>query len=83
MEWFVGGITDENSRTAMLTFNYLPKGKKYIATIYADGKEASWSGNQQSYTIRQISVTSETKLKQQLAPGGGVAISIKEKVKKK
>lgn len=26
-EWFVGGISDENPRTALVTFDYLPKGK--------------------------------------------------------
>jgi hypothetical protein len=76
-EWFIGGITDENSRTANITFEYLPKGKKFTATVYADGKDASWNGKAQSYTIKKISVTSESKLKQVLAAGGGVAISIK------
>jgi hypothetical protein len=76
-EWFVGGITDENSRTANITFDYLPKGKKFTATIYADGKDASWNKNAQSYTVRKISITSKTKLKQVLGAGGGVAISIK------
>lgn len=82
-EWFVGGITDENARVANLTFDYLPKGKKYAATVYADGKDAGWNTRPQSYTIKTITVTSETKLKQALAPGGGLAISIKEEVKKK
>ena len=77
-EWFIGGITDENSRVANITFNYLPKGKKYIATIYADGKDASWNKNAQSYTVRKITITSASKLKQVLGAGGGVAISIKE-----
>jgi hypothetical protein len=78
-EWFVGGVTDENSRTATLRFDYLPKGKKYVATIYADSKDADWKTNPQSYTITKIDVTSKTQLKQYLAPGGGFAISIKEK----
>lgn len=77
-EWFVGGITDENSRTATISFDYLPKGKKYIATIYADAKEANWNEKPQSYTITKVIVTSKSFLKQYIAPGGGVAISIKE-----
>jgi len=76
-EWFVGGISDENARTAEVTFDYLPKGKTYTATIYADGKDASYDKNPQSYTIRTVKVTSKTKLKQAIAPGGGFAISIK------
>ncbi|MDB5012623.1 MAG: alpha-glucosidase [Daejeonella sp.] len=82
-EWFIGGITDENSRTANIRFNYLPKGKKYIATIYADGKDASWNKNAQSYTVRKMAITSTSKLMQVLGAGGGVAISIKEADAKK
>lgn len=77
-EWYVGGVTDENARTANIPFAWLPQGKTYVATIYADGKDASWNKNPQSYNIRKVLVTSKSQLKQQLAPGGGVAISIKE-----
>ena len=76
-EWFVGGISDENPRTAEVTFDYLPKGKTFTAIIYADGKEASYDKNPQSYSIRTVKVNSKTKLKQPIAPGGGFAISIK------
>lgn len=77
-EWFVGAITDENPRTATIAFNFLPVGKKYMATIYEDGKDAHWDKNPQSYQIRSVVVTSKSVLKQKLAPSGGVAISIKE-----
>lgn len=77
-EWFIGAITDENARTAVIPFDYLPKGKKFIATIYEDGKDADWNANPQSYNIRRITVTNKSILKQRLAPGGGVAISLKE-----
>nr|WP_321375141.1 glycoside hydrolase family 97 protein [uncultured Bacteroides sp.] len=76
-EWYIGGITDENAREAVIDLSFLPKGKKFHATIYADGKDAHWINNPQSYTIKTITVTSTTKLKQRLASSGGVAISIK------
>ena len=76
-EWYVGAITDENARTATIKFDFLPKGKTFTATIYADGADASFDKNPQSYTIRTIKVTSKTKLAQKLAPGGGAAISVK------
>lgn len=76
-EWFIGSVTDENARTAVVKFDYLPKGKTYVATVYADGKDASFDKNPQSYTIRKIKVTSKTVLKQAVAPGGGFAISVK------
>ncbi|WP_207436366.1 glycoside hydrolase family 97 protein [Sabulibacter ruber] len=77
-EWYVGGITDENQRTATVNFSFLPKGKQYIATIYADGADASYDKKPQSYTIRKVVVTSKSILKQKLASSGGVAVSIKE-----
>lgn len=77
-EWFVGGITDENSREAVIDFSFLPKGKKYIATIYADGKDADWRNNPKDYVISTKKVTCKTILKQKLAPSGGVAISVRE-----
>jgi hypothetical protein len=76
-EWYVGGISDENARVSTVTFKYLPKGKTFTATIYADGKDASYDKNPQSYSIRTVKVNSKTVIKQQIAPGGGFAISIK------
>ncbi|RYD91747.1 MAG: glycoside hydrolase family 97 protein, partial [Sphingobacteriales bacterium] len=81
-EWYVGAITDENPRVAIINFSFLPKGKTYTATIYADGKDASYDKNPQSYTIRTMKVNSKTVIKQQLASSGGAAISVKEEVKK-
>ncbi|MGL5894462.1 MAG: glycoside hydrolase family 97 protein [Bacteroidales bacterium] len=82
-EWFVGGITDENARTALIDFDFLPKGERFVAKIYEDGKGAHWETNPQSYGIREMIVTSKSSLKQRLAPGGGVAISIKPLVENK
>lgn len=77
-EWYIGGITDENSREAVIDLSFLPVGKKYQATIYADGKTADWRTNPKEYVISTKKVTNKTKLKQRLAPSGGVAVSIKE-----
>lgn len=77
-EWYIGGITDESSREAIIDLSFLPAGKKYQATIYADGKTADWRTNPKEYVISTKKVTNKTKLKQRLAPSGGVAVSIKE-----
>ena len=77
-EWFVGGISDENAREIPISFDFLDKGKKYEATIYADGKDAHYMDNPHSYTVTTRKVTSKSKLTLRLAAGGGVAISIKE-----
>ena len=75
-EWFAGAITDENARTATVDLSFLPEGERFTATIYADGKDASWNGNPKSYRIYTKKVTSKTILKLPLAPGGGAAVSI-------
>lgn len=76
-EWFVGSITDEKPRTAVIDFSFLPPSKKFVATVYADGKNAHWHDNPQSYAIRSGLVTSDLVLKQRLAAGGGAALSIR------
>ena len=79
-EWYVGGVTDENSRTAEINFLFLPEGN-YVATVYADGKDASYDKNPQSYTVTKYNVTSKSKLRQQIATSGGIAISIRPAAK--
>ncbi|MEC5164959.1 hypothetical protein RCH18_000682 [Flavobacterium sp. PL11] len=76
--WFVGNVNGYNSRTSNINFDFLDKGKKYTATIYADAKDAHYKTNSQAYKIRKINVTNKSKLSQLSAPGGGYAISIIE-----
>ena len=66
-EWYIGGITDENSREAVIDLSFLPAGKKYQATIYADGKTADWRTNPKEYVISTKKVTNKTKLKQRVS----------------
>jgi hypothetical protein len=76
-DWFLGAITDENARSTEIKCDFLSPGKNYLATIYEDGKDASWNINPKSYRIKTVKVTSKSKIKLQLAPGGGTAISFK------
>ncbi len=75
--WFVGSSVDENGHTSTFRLDFLTPGKQYEATIYADGKDASWDKNPQSYTITKRNVTSKSILRLTSASGGGFAISIK------
>ncbi|MFI3321876.1 MAG: glycoside hydrolase family 97 protein [Rikenellaceae bacterium] len=76
--WFVGGITDENRRTAKFSLDFLDADKEYVATIYADGKDADYLENPTSYQIKKGIVTSKSELEIELARSGGFAISIFE-----
>ena len=77
-EWFVGGVTDENRRTAELRLDFLDPEKSYVATLYADAPDADYRTNPEAYTIRTGKVTAKSKLKVEMAPGGGFALSIRE-----
>jgi glucan 1,4-alpha-glucosidase len=76
--WFVGGITDENPRTAAFTLDFLEPDKEYVATLYADGKEADYEKNPTSYQIKKGIVTNKTKMSVKLARSGGFALSLIE-----
>lgn len=76
-EWFVGAVTDENAREAVIPLSFLPDGCKYEATVYADGDDADWKDNPQSYRIYTRRVKPSTVLRIPLAPGGGAAVTIR------
>ena len=76
--WFVGGITDENARTSSFTLDFLEPGKQYVATLYADGKDADYKENPTSYQIKKGIVTNKTKMSVKLARSGGFALSLIE-----
>jgi hypothetical protein len=77
-DWFLGSVNGDNTRTSAIMFDFLDAGKNYIATIYADAKDAHYKTNPQAYTIRKVIVNNKSKLSQFCAPGGGYAISIIE-----
>jgi len=74
--WFVGNTAGNNKFTSNIMFDFLDPGKVYVATIYADGKDADYKTNPQAYTIRKVLVTNKSKLTQVSVAGGGYAISI-------
>ncbi len=78
-QWFCGGVTDDQKRTLEVPMNFLDAGKTYEATIYADGDDADYKQNPQSYKIWKQDVTSSDVLSMTMAAGGGFAISFQEK----
>ena len=48
----------------------------HVATIYRDGPGADWKDNPEVYILEQFIVDSRTKLRIELAKGGGAAVSI-------
>ncbi|GEM53127.1 glycoside hydrolase family 97 protein [Empedobacter brevis] len=76
--WFVGNVNGTDARSTKIKLDFLEKGKKYEATIYADAKDAHYKTNPQAYNIETKKVDAKSNLNLTSAPGGGFAISIKE-----
>lgn len=76
--WFIGSATGDANHQSVISFDFLEKGKDYIATIYADTKDTDYKSNPQSYQIVKGIVNSKNKLKINTVEAGGYAISLFE-----
>ena len=76
-DWYVGGVTDENSRNYTLRYNFLTPGRQYEATVYADAPDADGYTNPEKYVISKHRVNSDSWITLDMARGGGFAVSIK------
>jgi hypothetical protein len=76
--WFLGSVNGDSIRISNIDLKFLTPGKKYAATLYADAPNAHYKTNPQAYVIRKFTATSQSKLRQQCAPGGGYAMSLME-----
>ncbi|GAB2516142.1 glycoside hydrolase family 97 C-terminal domain-containing protein [Spirosoma aerophilum] len=76
VKWYVGAITDENSRDLPLDLPFLEPGKTYEVTLYRDAPTANWATNPEAYVIEKKTITTKTKLSLHLVKGGGCAVQI-------
>ena len=74
--WFIGCTASEHGHTSTVALDFLDPDRKYVATVYADSKDAHYQTNPHSYIIKKGVVTAKSSLKLTAAPGGGYAISI-------
>ena len=74
--WFIGSITNEESRRIELPLDFLEANSTYRAIIYEDGPDADYETNPYAMTIRQLEVTDQSVLQLNLARSGGAAIRI-------
>ncbi|MBF4508005.1 glycoside hydrolase family 97 protein [Flavobacterium sp. JLP] len=73
--WYLGVITNWDSRDITIDFSFLEKGKKFQAEIFSDGLNADKAAT--DYKRETVTVDSTMKLKYRLASGGGLAMIIK------
>lgn len=75
-DWFVGAITNSQSRTIKVTFRFLSEGT-YDAEIYQDASDADKEPNHLEKSVKQIGPGDSIELK--LAAGGGSVLIINKK----
>ena len=76
-DWYLGSITNEESRTFDVDLSFLAAKGEYTAEIYADGPNADWELNPYEMSIRKESVGTSYQFK--LARGGGHAVRFRHK----
>ncbi|MEL6668600.1 MAG: glycoside hydrolase family 97 C-terminal domain-containing protein [Bacteroidota bacterium] len=69
-------MSDENSRTYELDFDFLDDEATYVATLYSDAADAHYRDNPTAIQINQFEVRSSDSRTIEMAPGGGFAISL-------
>ena len=72
-----GAITNASARTLDVSLDFLPRGRAYVAEVYADGPGANWRTNPLPVSMSRRPFTSASRLTIAMAPGGGQAIRIR------
>lgn len=74
--WFIGGITGQESHTQSIPLDFLPKGKTYQGTIYRDGPGAIQGHTPTQVTIETRQLNRDDTLDITMGTGGGFAVSL-------
>ncbi|MDP4208674.1 MAG: glycoside hydrolase family 97 catalytic domain-containing protein [Bacteroidota bacterium] len=70
-DWVIGSITNNDARSLKIPLNFLPKGKKYLASIYSDDPAVQ---TRTHVRIQRVKVDSASVIDAKLLPSGGQAI---------
>ena len=72
-DWYLGGITDECAREAVVPLSFLDADASYTLTLWRDADDADWQTNPYAFELDTRTVTSSDTLRIPMAPGGGFA----------
>ena len=73
-DWYLGSITNEETRELTVSLSFLDTGVQYNATVYRDPEAGGWKKKPEEIIIEYQSVNSQSNLNILLPPGGGQAI---------
>ena len=74
-DWYIGGVTDENSRHVHINLDFLNSGV-YKAELYTDSENAHYRDNPFGINITTKHVGKNDSFDVYMAPGGGFAIRL-------
>jgi alpha-glucosidase len=75
--WYVGGVTDEEARDAVIDFAFLPAGTRYRARLWRDAPDSDYRADtRHKDVIEDVAVRAGDKLTVRMAPGGGFAMRL-------
>lgn len=74
--WYIGGITDEEAREAVVPLSMLDDRLTYHLTLWHDGEKADWETDPYAYEIEERDVTSADTIVVRMARGGGFAAQL-------
>jgi alpha-glucosidase len=75
-DWYVGGVTDDQARDAVVKLDFLAEGTRYTATIYRDGPTAEAGAKGKDMMVEKREVRRGDALNIRMAPGGGFSIRL-------
>ena len=73
-DWYLGSITNENSRALSVSLSFLDADKQYNATVYKDPEAGGWKKRPEEVVIQSQLVDSGSDLGIVIPSGGGQAI---------
>ena len=76
LDWFVGGVTNEEAHKVRVLLDFLDEGE-YVAEIYRDDETAHYRDNQLGIRIETTVVGRNNFIDIYMAPGGGFAIRLR------
>lgn len=75
-DWYIGGITDEQARQAVVPLSMLEPDRSYQITLWSDADDADWQTNPYAYNVELRTVTAADTLIVNMARGGGFAAEL-------
>jgi alpha-glucosidase len=76
-DWYVGGVTNGEARTADVALDFLDAGKRYTATVYRDGPGGDYRKDTRGDILIEVrAVKKGDRLSLPMGAGGGFAIRI-------